>query len=134
MKKGQISHNVSINIFLLFSPKQQSQASFHTVSLICQKHVTPSILKKQKSKLNSNFNLCIFLGVGEGCINFRYYLTYIKKHPPIIGSLNLFKNCKIHLKKEHYILHTALKGCQGHVNNQSFPPFKKKKIKKLQCT
>lgn len=112
-----------------FFPPQTAKLShcFHTVSLICQKHITPSISKKQKSKLNSNFHLRIFLWGEKGCIHFRYYFMYIKKWPQIIDSLNLFKNHKIYLRKEHYILHTALKGRQGHVDDQVSPPFKKKK-------
>lgn len=52
-----------------------------------------------------------------------------ERWPPRVGSLNLFKNHKTFLTKEHYILHTALKGCQEHVDYHHSPPFKK-----VQCT
>lgn len=56
-------HTTFASMFLYFFPQiAKLSHCFHTVSLICQ-HITPSISKKQ-NKLNSNFNLHIFLGGG----------------------------------------------------------------------
>lgn len=41
---------------------------------------------------------------------------------------------KMFLTKEHYILHTALKGCQGHVDYQYSPPSKGTVYMKAGCS
>lgn len=65
-------------IFLRFFPKQQSRVIVFTQFLwfVKNPHITPSISKKQKSKLNCN-SIYMQGEKKKGCIHFGYYHTYI---------------------------------------------------------
>lgn len=126
-KMSSFTQHLSEYFHLFFPPNSKAVIVFHTISLICQKnpHNSTYISRKLRSKFNSNFNL-----YGEKNQNLGVYILVMilckpeEKWPPRIGSLNLFKNPKMFLTKKHYILHTALNKCQGHVAYHILPPSK----------
>lgn len=91
-----------------------------------------NLYQSRRASLTATFIYAFSLGEW-GVYNPFQILPYVyfkKRWPPLIGSVNLFKNHKIGLKK--CITFCTLKECQEYVNDQS--SCLRKNILKLQCT
>lgn len=121
-KEGQTLENVNFTqhlheYFCISSPNSKAESFFshnffnvskppHNSIYIKEKQASLqlSLMWEKKTQQNSVPILDIILHVSE------------EKSLPRIGSLIYLEIIKVFLTKEHYIVHTALKECQGHVD------------------